>query len=349
MTTSSARGGADRALVLVAGSGRSGTSLFAGLGNQLGMYIPQPEVKADASNPRGFGEPRWAVDFHEGLLRSVAVTPEDARPAAWELTAKVARREPARVRLHRWLQEQFEIADRVVVKDPRLGWFLDLYQSVGAALDVPVRVVTMVRHPAASVKSRQLAYGTRASDVRRLVGWLNMMLFVEHRTRHLPRALVGYDSLLTDWSDTLAATEEALRVPILSGASEQQRTAAAALVDPSLRRADPDWSLLDVPAELQDLGEETFVALSAAVVGATGDQQADGTALDRARARYQQYYATAEAVARSSITAAQVAGRRKAEQEHRRRDRSTARSALRRLAAGARSRYGRVAASRWRR
>jgi len=38
---------------------------MSGMLGHLGFHIPQPEVKADDTNPRGFGEPRWVVD--EGL------------------------------------------------------------------------------------------------------------------------------------------------------------------------------------------------------------------------------------------------------------------------------------------
>ncbi len=65
---------APKSLLVVAGSGRSGTSLLAGLTGRLGFAIPQPELKANDTNPRGFGEPRWAVAFHKDLLLSVAVT-----------------------------------------------------------------------------------------------------------------------------------------------------------------------------------------------------------------------------------------------------------------------------------
>ena len=33
----------------------------------LGAHVPQPEVAADETNPKGSGEPRWVVDFHEQL------------------------------------------------------------------------------------------------------------------------------------------------------------------------------------------------------------------------------------------------------------------------------------------
>ncbi|MEJ7689898.1 MAG: hypothetical protein WKF76_05375 [Nocardioidaceae bacterium] len=109
-----------RSLLVVAGSGRSGTSLFTGLVGRLGLYIPQPEMKANDSNPRGYGEPRWSIAFHKELLRSVDVTHDDGRPTAWKRTAKVAGRSAPRDRLHGWLSEQFDQSDRVVVKDP--GW-----------------------------------------------------------------------------------------------------------------------------------------------------------------------------------------------------------------------------------
>ena len=151
-----------RHLLLVAGAGRSGTSLVTGLVGRLGFHIPVPEVTADDSNPKGFGEPRWAVDFHNDLLRQVNVASEDGRPEAWEATSQAAGRPGARERLHAWLVEQFAVSDRVVVKDPRLTWFLDLYLAVAEEMDVDIAVLTMLRDPAESVKSRELAYGTRA-------------------------------------------------------------------------------------------------------------------------------------------------------------------------------------------
>ena len=73
-----------REMLVVAGSGRSGTSLFTGLTGRLGVHIPKPEVSANRSNPRGFGEPRWLVDYHNELLASVDVGVEDGRPEAWD-------------------------------------------------------------------------------------------------------------------------------------------------------------------------------------------------------------------------------------------------------------------------
>ncbi len=47
-----------RRVVFVVGSGRSGTSTMAGTLQTLGLHVPQPEVVADATNPKGFGANR---------------------------------------------------------------------------------------------------------------------------------------------------------------------------------------------------------------------------------------------------------------------------------------------------
>ena len=72
-----------RRVVFVVGSGRSGTSTMAGTLRTLGLHVPQPEVVADATNPKGFGEPRWVVDLHHELLQRSNVQVSDARPRAW--------------------------------------------------------------------------------------------------------------------------------------------------------------------------------------------------------------------------------------------------------------------------
>ena len=78
-----------RKVLFVAGAGRSGTSTMAGLMQILGLHVPQPEVVADETNPKGFGEPRWVVDHHDRLLKEALVQVSDARPEAWFETGRV--------------------------------------------------------------------------------------------------------------------------------------------------------------------------------------------------------------------------------------------------------------------
>ena len=167
-----------RQMLVVAGSGRSGTSLFTGLTGRLGVHIPKPEVSANRSNPRGFGEPRWLVDYHNDLLSSVDVVVEDGRPEAWDLTDGLAADESALGPLVEWLDLQFAESDRIVVKDPRLAWFFELHRAAAAKVGADVHVATMLRHPAEVMRSREIAYGTRTSNTTRVVG------LDDHDARH---------------------------------------------------------------------------------------------------------------------------------------------------------------------
>src|SRR5215207_8774068 len=167
-------------LLLVAGSGRSGTSLFASVVGNLGFHVPRPWVKPDDSNPRGFGEPQWVVDRHVKLLRQANVHASDARPTAWADAAKLCLDEQVSTEVRLWLQEQFSGHDQVLIKDPRLLWFLPLWRRIGEELDATVHVVTMLRHPAEVVRSKLHWYQNMTLfDANRAAGWLNTMLFTE--------------------------------------------------------------------------------------------------------------------------------------------------------------------------
>ncbi len=117
-----------RQLLLVVGSGRSGTSVLAGALQRLGFHVPQPEVTPDETNPRGFGEPQWVVDFHTELLARATVQVTDARPSSWARAAETGYDITQRARLADWLTGEFAISDQVVIKDPRLLWFVPLWR-----------------------------------------------------------------------------------------------------------------------------------------------------------------------------------------------------------------------------
>ena len=301
---------ATRQLLVVAGSGRSGTSLFTGLTGHLGLHIPKPEVKANRSNPRGFGEPRWVVDFHNELLASLDVTVEDGRPEAWALTDGVATDTDVRRRLGSWLELQFAEADRIVVKDPRLAWFIELYRASALDLDADLRVATMLRHPAAVMRSREVAYGTRTSHTTRVVGWVNMMLGIESRTRDLARATLRYDDLLVDWRQALTQADATLGLDLLRDPALV--TTADELVDPSLRRSTAQWSELGLPPATLDLAERVFAAYDHLVGVAGEDQQSIRRDLDALGGEFTAYFDECFEVSRSRSGARAREERRKA-------------------------------------
>jgi hypothetical protein len=294
-----------RHLLLVAGSGRSGTSLFAGIVDKLGFHVPEPQVAEDESNPRGFGEPQWVVDRHTALLRRANVQTTDARPVAWADTARVCFDEQVIANVHGWLQDQFSHHDQVVIKDPRLMWFLPLWRRVGEDLGAGVHVVTMLRHPAEVVSSKLRWYSNMPLvDANRVAGWANTMLFTERATRDYRRAFVRFEDLLEDWTQPIARVSAQFDIPALVDARARDQAWAANIVDPGLHRSKATWEDLDVPKELVRFSERVWEDLLALADTEASDGSAALARLDRHREEYVSFYSHAEHVAQSTTLAA---------------------------------------------
>lgn len=288
-------------LVIVAGSGRSGTSLFSGILQRLGFHVPQPEVPADATNPRGFAESQWVVDFHTRLLRAARVQVSDARPAAWALTAEAALDDAVRSELRTWLDAQFRVSGALIVKDPRLSWFLPLWRSCAHDLGVAPRFVTMLRHPAAVIDSKQRWYGDWQGDVGRAAGWVLQTLYTERATRDSPRVFVHYEDLLDDWPRAVARVGETLDLDVIRDAPATAMRDVHGFVDRALSRSRADWDGMKIPAALRAQADEVWALVSAL---ADVPDAPVAARLDAARAAYVALYAEAEAIAQSSIAAA---------------------------------------------
>ena len=289
-----------RDLVLVVGVGRSGTSLCAGILARLGYHAPQPEMAADDTNPRGFSEPRWVVEFHRRLMRQANLGVFDSRPKARQAAARFASDRAVREELEAWLRVQLVGADRVVVKDPRLTWFLPLWQQSAAELGLTVSTVTMLRPTPEVLDSAKRSYGTWQSDASRAVSWINGMLGAEQDTRGLPRRLVRYDRLLADWRAEIAEVGRRIDVPDLVEVSAERGGAVDELVDPTLHRSKVAWSDLEVPDRVVQLSDRVWSAL---VDLADGDERpSELDRVDALRAEYDELYREAEAIAQSSIS-----------------------------------------------
>jgi hypothetical protein len=294
----------DNRLILVVGSGRSGTSLFSGILKALGCHVPQPEVEADNTNPKGFGEPQWVVDFHMRLLAQAKVQTSDARPVAWSHTAKVSLDRGVEEELLRWLKTEFTHGDHVVIKDPRILWFLPLWTTVGNHLDVGVRYATVLRHPKEVIKSKLTYYGEALNPTNRTAGWINTMLYTERATRVGTRTFTKYEDLLTDWTVELAKVSNALDLKTLERVTSAQVRTASQLVDPKLRRSLTSWEELGVHKSVADFAEETWELLDRL---GTKDDVSDPSLqreFDELRERYLEFYDLIESTAQSSILAA---------------------------------------------
>jgi hypothetical protein len=294
-------------LVLVAGVGRSGTSLFTTMLSTAGFHVPQPEVSADSTNPKGFGEPAWVVDFHGRLLRARRVSVWDSRPAAWEQTSAAVDDRAALGELRSWLKVQLVGRSAVVVKDPRIGWFLPLWERAAEDVGADVSFASMLRHPAEAVGSAMTWYGDWQSPTSRTVSWVNIMLETEHATRGRRRVFVRYDDLLKSWRDEVARTAAALDLPQLRDLPPQTVAAIDELVDPSLHRQREGFADLGVPPLVREVAEPVWEEMVALTAPGEGGAEVR-TSLDASRAAYHAFYADVEAVAQSSLHALRPAG-----------------------------------------
>ena len=230
-------------LVLVSGSGRSGTSSLAGTLKRLGLHVPQPEVEASETNPRGFYEPQWVIDFHKRHLKELALFNIDSRPAAVDLVAHYVESGKPTAELHEWLSTQLG-SGQIVVKDPHAFWFAQVWEQVTAELDVDLRWLTALRHPAEVVGSRDIAYLSSQSDDLRLTketsnvaGWVHAALLTERAGRGGKRAFVRYVDLLADWRAALAPVQQQLDLAFNTDLASSEHHDVDDFIEPSMRKS----------------------------------------------------------------------------------------------------------------
>jgi hypothetical protein len=318
-------------LLLVVGPGRSGTSVFSAIGQRLGYHIPLPEVQANETNPKGFGEPQWVVDFHTRLLGASGVLITDARPEAWSLAHAGAREPRFHRELRRWLEQEFAEKDDVLVKDPRTLWFFDLWQQVAHEIGVDTHFVTMLRHPAEVVLSRQTWYSQRVPPTGVLTGWMNTMLGTERLTRGLSRTFVDFDQLLDDWQGTFEKVDHDLGTGTLSGATPEQVADADTLIDPALRRSVASWGDVEIHTRLRLQAEEIWQTFQELIADPVATQRQCARLSEHVTA-YEEMYAEAEAIATYS-TLAQIREERAAARRKVRRARRSSGTGSRRASA----------------
>lgn len=302
-------------ILLVTGSGRSGTSSVAGTLKRLGLYVPQPEVQADEKNPLGYYEPQWSADFHKSWLDGIHVRTIDTRPHAGDAAMETVTPE-REDQLRTWVAGELAArpdGDVVVIKETRAYWVYPLWQRVVAAAGAELTSLTMLRHPTQVVRSRDTAYLSGRSDEFRLqrettnvAAWMNSVFVTERATRDNPRAFVPYYDLVEDWRSAISRACKQLAI------DTGDLTAPHPVDDfitPSLNRSSDAWDGLTVPESLKELAEQTWAAASLLV--AAPDDTAARAELDRLQTAYADVYSTAAALASDEKKAAVLAEQRK--------------------------------------
>ncbi|NYD57580.1 hypothetical protein BKA08_001818 [Nocardioides marinisabuli] len=231
----------------------------------------------------------------------------DARPEAWRSTALSGSRAVRRTSsLARWISRNLELHEKLVIKDPRLSWFLDVWIKVAGQVKADLSVIIMLRPPHEVLASKHTYYqGDQAAGYNHLAAaWINMLLNTELQTRPLDgrgvsRIFVEYSELLTDWRRVGRRIGTVLGDEGLNRPSETQVASVEAFLDAGLRRMDGSKSRLDLANEIGIVLAESWVALQRLT-----DPKNDGPAvwdeLDSLRRRYEEIYGSAQSVTRST-------------------------------------------------
>jgi hypothetical protein len=305
-------------LVIATGSGRSGTSTVAGTLKRLGLHIPQPEIPPDETNPRGFYESQWVVDFHKRLLNSVPARTNDARPRAAEQIRAISTTDEVRDELREWLGGQVDElgpAGQILVKDPRAFWVHELWSGVAEDLGLDLSYLTMLRHPAEVVQSRETHYLSKQTDEFRrtrqtanLAGWVNTAFENERATRSHPRTFIRYVDLLADWRSAMLHAQQQLGLSYNADLSVPEHHAVDDFIDVKLRRANVSWDDTDTLPELRELAIGSWDALNT-LVDEPYDQEAISS-LEKMHPRYVTLHQFAEAIAMDHTNVSVVQERR---------------------------------------
>jgi hypothetical protein len=197
-------------IILIVGSGRSGTSMLTEILSRAGCYLGEELIEANQFNERGYFENRRFVEFHRKLLAKLgrAEVPGSAikPPPDW-----VSLQIPFQKQLQGLLEEFVaeSTAHVVAVKDPRASLLLPLWISAADSLNFTLSVVLAYRNPIKTIDSV-----VETSQCSRLMG---ESLFIERTCAILdarvPVVFFDYDECLANPQVTIRRLLGKLQLP----------------------------------------------------------------------------------------------------------------------------------------
>jgi hypothetical protein len=234
---------------------------MSGTLDHLGLHVPGPYLGANKSNPKGFFESRWSVQFHKRITSGAGINDFDSRPDAFAL-AQAAVTDELRTELREFLARESREHDQVVVKDPRSVWAQRVWREAAERAGLEITYISMLRHPAEVVGSRTTYYATPADEAARhsyetfnVARWVNSSLVSERETRGQRRAFVSYVDLLHDWRPVLVGLAQDLGLSYDVDVAGGESSSVDEFIDPGLRRHQVTWDDLGVPEDLRSIAE----------------------------------------------------------------------------------------------
>lgn len=227
--------------ILVAGMHRSGTSTTTRILNLLGCDLPRtPLVVPDSYkkfNEKGHWESERVKDLNDEILSSAGSSWDDWRAfdAGWYASPVAEKfREQAQI----LLKEEYGDSRLFVLKDPRICRLLEFWIKETEEFGAEVRVVSPIRNPLDIASSLETRDGIDSSTGHLL--WLRHVLHAEAASRHLRRAYLRYDTLVTEVQAVAERLEQHLEISWPKRSSVNSEMEIDEFLSPKLRhhRAD---------------------------------------------------------------------------------------------------------------
>lgn len=224
--------------VLILGSGRSGTSVMTKCINLMGVSLGTDNLLAPSKriNPKGYFENKDVIKIHKSLGSKVRY-----RPAAqgYYDAAKISR---DRTELTEYLHGFFQNEPALVIKDPRMNDYIQLWQHVLADLDVDPVEIILLRNPLDVVNSNARAWHRDTTLAMRQ--WQVRTLLSLKDTQPQSRVLVTYEDLFENTLPTLKRIATKFDLPWPEDEILLQHQLDD-FIDPTLQHSDSGESLTD--------------------------------------------------------------------------------------------------------
>jgi GT2 family glycosyltransferase/glycosyltransferase involved in cell wall biosynthesis len=269
-----------RRAIVVLGMHRSGTSALTRVINLLGADLPSNLMGANWANEAGYFESNDLVTIHDAVLKSAGSDWQDWRPFNPDWYSSPAA--PAfKERVLGVLRHDYSQSRLFVLKDPRACRFFPFCRDVLEEFGAAPAVAIPVRNPLEVMASLRQRDGFPLAKAALI--WLRHVIDAERTTRDLPRTVVTYDALLSDWQGVIASLGAGLDV------SWPRRGAAAELeierfLATKLRHHVATPESLATRAEIVDWVKDAYAAL--VQLSLTPEHRASKAQLDRVGAEF---------------------------------------------------------------
>jgi hypothetical protein len=266
--------------IFVLGMHRSGTSALTRLISLLGAELPTNVTPANFANEAGYFESNDLITIHDQLLKSAASDWQDWRAFNPDWYASPAAL-PFRERVLGVLRHDYSRSRLFVIKDPRVCRFFPFWRDVLEEFGAAPAVAIPVRNPLEVMASLRQRDGFPLAKAALM--WLRHVIDAEWTSRDLPRAIVTYDALLSDWQGVIGSLSAGLGVSWPRRGAVTDFEIERSLVG-QMRHHMVTTEALAARAEIVDWVKDAYAALIQLSV--TPEHQASKARLDHVRAEF---------------------------------------------------------------